>query len=98
MSDVVWKLSSDGQNPPYNDLFAALKTGLILGGSATSFSMKDGPAVVIFQGSFTVVNGTITAGTISGFQVFHNSPARQADGRDGVFDQLPDLQAGDHRL
>ena len=77
MSDVVWKLSSDGQSQPYSDLFAALETGLILGGSATSFSMKDGPAVVIFHGSFTVVNGTITAGTISGFQVFHNSPANK---------------------
>ena len=62
---------------PYNDLFSALETGVILGGTATSFSMKDGPAVVIFHGSFTVINGTITAGTISSFQVFHNSAANK---------------------
>ncbi len=47
---LVWNLSSDGQSLPYSDLFDALETGLILGGSATSFSMKDGPAVVIFHG------------------------------------------------
>ena len=75
MSDVVWNLASDGQHDPYAALFAALCTGVILGGSSSSFTMKDGPKVVIFQGSFTLTNGVITSGTISGFRVYYNSPA-----------------------
>ena len=75
MSDVVWNLGSDGLHAPQEALFDALGTGVILGGSSSSFTMKDGPEVVIFQGSFTLANGVITAGTISGFRVYYNSPA-----------------------
>ena len=77
MSDVIWNLTGNGQYQAYGDLFDALGTGVILGGSPNSFSMTDGPAVVIFHGSFTLVNGTITAGTISNFEVYHSNASNK---------------------
>ena len=78
MSNVVWNLGIDfaggGQHFAYSVLYKLFEKAAITNPSATSFLMKDGLNIAIFHGSFVLNGNVIQSGTITGFDVYYDTP------------------------
>lgn len=79
MSNVVWNLGTDfaggGQHFAHSVLYKLFEKALISNPSATSFLMKDGLNIAIFHGSFVLNGNVIQSGTITGFDVYYDTPS-----------------------